>query len=146
MVSRPVLRLPDLQKVFIFRTHASNTGIGIVLLQESEGVTIHVAYASKKLLPTETRYSVTEREFLALVWGIRIFQMYFYGKKFQVETDHYLLIYMQNAKLTNSLVMRWVLTLQPYRFQLKAIKGVHNVGAVILSRKFEKGIPLMFSV
>ena len=72
--------------------------------------------------------------------------MYLYGKKIQVETDHYLLIYMQNAKLTNSLVMRWVISLQPYRFQLKAIKGVHNVGADNLSRKIEKEIPLMFSV
>ena len=60
--------------------------------------------------------------------------MYLYGKDFQVETDHYPLIYMQSAKLTNSRVMRWVLSLQPYRFQLKAIKGVHNIGADYLSR------------
>ena len=60
--------------------------------------------------------------------------MYLYGKEFQVETDHYPLIYMQSAKLTNSRVMRWVLSL-PYKFQLKAIKGVHNIGADYLSRK-----------
>ena len=134
MVSSPILRLPELQKVFILRTDASNTGIGAVLLQESEGVAFPVAYASKKLLPRETRYSVIERECLALVWGIRKFQMCLYGKEFQVETDHYPLIYMQSAKLTNSRVMRWVLSLQPYRFQLKAIKGVHNIGADYLSR------------
>ena len=134
MVSSPILRLPELQKVFILRTDASNTGIGAVLLQESNGVVFPVAYASKKLLPRETRYSVIERECLALVWGIRKFQMYLYGKEFQVETDHYPLIYMQSAKLTNSRVMRWVLSLQPYKFQLKAIKGVHNIGADYLSR------------
>ena len=48
MVSSPILRLPELQKVFILRTDASNTGIGAVLLQESEGVAFSVAYASKK--------------------------------------------------------------------------------------------------
>ena len=60
--------------------------------------------------------------------------IYLYGKEFQVETDYYLLIYMHSAKLTNSRVVRWVLSLQPYRFQLKAIKGVHNIGADYLSR------------
>ena len=47
MVSSPILRLPELQKVFILRTDAPNTGIGAVLLQESEGVAYPVAYASK---------------------------------------------------------------------------------------------------
>ena len=145
MVNSPILRLPELQRVFILRTDASNTGIGAVLLQESEGVAFPVAHASKKLLPRETRYSVIERECLALVLGIRKFQMYLYGKEFQVETDHYPLIYMQSAKLTNSRVMRWVLSLQPYRFQLKEIKGVHNIGADYLSRN-EQCIPFIFSV
>ena len=61
MVSGPILRLPELQKVFILRTDASNTGIGAVLLQESNRVVSPVAYASKKLLPRETRYSVIKR-------------------------------------------------------------------------------------
>ena len=107
--------------MFILRTDASNVGIGAVLLQKQNEVKFPVAYASKKLLPRETRYSVIERECLALVWGIKRFQMY--GAEFQVETDHCPLIYMQNTKLTNSRVMRWVLSLQPYRFRIVAIKG-----------------------
>ena len=128
MVSTPILRLPDLEKGFTLRTDASNVGIGAVLMQET------IAYASKKLLPRETRYSVIERECLALVWGIKKFHMYLYGKEFQVETDHCPLIYMQNTKLTNSRVMRWVLSLQPYRFRIAAIKGSQNIGADYMSR------------
>ena len=75
-----------------------------------------------------------EQVYSYLVWGKRKFEMYLYEKEYQVENDQYALINMQNAKLTNSRVMRWVLSLQPYRFQLKAIKGVHNVGADYLSR------------
>ena len=60
--------------------------------------------------------------------------MYLYGKEFQVETDHCPLIYMQNTKLTNSRVMRWVLSLQPYRFRIAAIKGSQNIGADYMSR------------
>ena len=44
-------------------------GIGAVLLQEHNEVKFLVAYGSKKLLSRETRYSVIERECIALVWG-----------------------------------------------------------------------------
>ena len=134
MVSFPILRLPDLDNIFILRTDASNVGMGAVLLQEVDDVKFPVAYASKKLLPRECRYSVIERECLALVWGIKKFHVYLYGREFQVETDHCPLIYMQSTKLNNSRVMRWVLSLQPYRFRILAIKGIHNVGADYLSR------------
>ena len=134
MVSTPILRLPDLDKGFTLRTDASNVGIGAVLMQETNEIKFPIAYASKKLLPRETRYSVIERECLALVWGIKKFHMYLYGKEFQVETDHCPLIYMQNTKLTNSRVMRWVLSLQPYRFRIAAIKGSQNIGADYMSR------------
>ena len=134
MVSSPILQLPDLSCMFILRIDASNVGIGAVLLQEQNGVKFPVAYASKKLLPRETRYSAKERESLDLVWGTKRFQMYLYGAEFQVETDHCPLIYMQNTKLTNNRVMRWVLSLQPYRFRIVAIKGSQNIGADYMSR------------
>ena len=62
MVSTPILRLPDLEKGFTLRTDASNVGIGAVLMQETNEIKFPIAYASKKLLPRETRYSVIERE------------------------------------------------------------------------------------
>lgn len=134
MVSSPILRLPDLEKTFIVRTDASKTGIGAVLMQEYEGMKFPVAYASRKLLPRETRYAVIELECLALVWGITKFHIYLYGKEFLVETDHCPLIYMNKSKIANSRIMRWVIALQPYRFQIKAIRGVDNIGADYLSR------------
>ena len=134
MTHTPILRLPDLNETFILRTDASNVGLGAVLMQKFNDMNFPIAYASKKLLPRETRYSVIERECLALVWGVRKFQMYLYGREFQVETDHCPLIYMQNTKLTNSRIMRWVLSLQQYRFRLVAIKGSQNIGADYMSR------------
>ena len=128
MVSAPILRLPDLDKGFTLLTDASNAGIGAVLMQQTNEIKFAIAYASKKLLSWETRYSVIEREYLALVWGIKKFHMYLYGKVFQVETDHCPLIYMQNTILTNSRVMRWVLSLQPYQFRIAAIKESQTLG------------------
>ncbi|XP_068250341.1 uncharacterized protein [Palaemon carinicauda] len=44
---------------------------GAVLLQYTDGEPYPVAFASKKLLPPETRYAAIERECLAIVWGIK---------------------------------------------------------------------------
>lgn len=131
----PILRLPDVSQPFILQTDASNTGLGAILLQEDNTGNKHpVAFASRKLLPRESRYSTIERECLAIVWGINKFHEYLYGNEFILETDHQPLQYLGNAKFQNGRLMRWALVLQPYRFLLRAIHGKENVGADCLSR------------
>ena len=132
--SAPILSLPDLGKPFILRTDASATGVGAVLLQECDDDKFPIAYASRKLLPREQAYSTVERECLALVWGISKFQVFLEGTEFTIETDHRPLIYLNQAKCTNSRVMRWALSLQPFRYRIEAIRGSENVGADFLSR------------
>ena len=130
----PILCLPDFSRQFTLRTDAYDIGIGAVLLQSHDDNKLPVAYASKKLLPRERAYSAMERECLALVWGINKFQVYLDGKEFVLETDHQPLIYLQKAKLLNHRIMRWDLSLQPFRFHIEAIKGTDNIGADFLSR------------
>jgi len=130
----PILRLPDLEKEFILQTDASNDGIGAILLQKEDGVKHPIAFASKKFLPREKNYSTIERECMAIVWGIQKFQTYLYGRNFILETDHQPLQYLQKAKFQNGRLMRWALSLQPFRFTVHAIKGSENVGADYLSR------------
>lgn len=130
----PILRLPDLTKRFILRCDASNVGIGAVLMQEEDGIKHPLCYASRKLQPREVNYSTIEKECLALVWAMEKFQMYLYGVEFLLETDHHPLVYINKAKIKNSRVMRWALSLQPFRFVVKAIKGSENHGADFLSR------------
>jgi hypothetical protein len=132
--SPPVLRLPDISKQFYLRTDASNVALGAVLLQEHSDELFPVKYASRKLQPRERNYSVTERECLAIVWGVRKFYVYLYGREFVLQTDHQSLTYLDRAKLLNSRVLRWALTLQDFKFRLHAIKGSLNVGADYLSR------------
>ncbi len=134
LTSDPILKLPELDKPFILRTDASDVGLGAVLLQEHEGSTLPVAYASKKLLAREQNYSVVERECLAIVWGVGKFHKYLFGREFLLETDHQPLIYLNKAKVANSRLMRWALLLQPYRMTIRAIRGSDNVGADFLSR------------
>jgi len=124
------LRLPDFEKQFILRSNASNTGIGAILLQEESGVKDPVAFASRKLLTRESHYSAIEKECLAIVWAIRKFQNFLYGKEFILETDHKPLLYLGKAQYgQNGRLMRWALVLQQYQFTLRAIKSSENIGA-----------------
>ena len=134
LIGPPVLKLPELDKLFIIRTDASDTGVGAILLQEVDGEKMPVAYASKKLLDREKNYSVIEKECLGVIWGISKFHRYLFGREFVLETDHQPLVYLNKAKMTNSRLMRWALALQPYRMRIQAIPGRENVGADYLSR------------
>jgi phospholipid-translocating ATPase len=127
LIREPILKLPDFREPFILQADASDTGIGAVLMQNHDGEKFPIAYASKKLLPRERAYSVIERECLALVWAIRKFQTYLYGKEFLLQTDHQPLVYLDQCKVSNSRIMRWALFLQNYRFQIRSIKGTDNV-------------------
>jgi len=133
--SPPILRLPDVSQPFILQTDASHLGVGAVLLQEyTAGEKRPIAFASRKLLPRESRYSTIERECLAITWGVKKFLEYFYGTEFILETDHKPLQYLRQVKFQNGRLMRWALALQQYRFLLRAIRGRDNVGADCLSR------------
>ena len=137
LVTSPILQLPDLNKEFTLRTDASDTGVGSILLQEVAGEKFPVAYASKKFNKHQMRYSVMEKECLAVVWAVLKFEPYLYGKEFVIETDHQPLTCIRRSKVANNRIMRWALALQPYRFRIKVIKGIDNVGADYLSRSSE---------
>lgn len=92
-----------------------------------------MAYASRKLKDSESVYATVEKEFLAIVWAIQQLQKYLYGQEFVLETEHSPLVYLV-SKVTNPRLMRWALSLQPYRFKIAAIKGKDDVGADYLSR------------
>ena len=71
---------------------ASPVGIGAILCQlADDGQHRIIAYASKALTPTEQRYSQTEREALAIVWGAEQFSVLI-GARFTVWTDHKALV------------------------------------------------------
>ena len=130
---KPILQLPDNTKVFILRSDASDLALGAVLLQEYN-VPMPVAYASRKLLDREKRFSAVEKECLAIIWAIEKFKHYLFGKEFILQTDHQPLIYLRNMKNKNGKLMRWALFLQSYTFRIEYIKGADNVGADMMSR------------
>ena len=134
LIAKPILRLPDPDREFVLRTDASDRGLGAMLCQRFDDGIFPVSYASRKLLTRETKYSVMERECLALVWAVKKYGVFLYGKEFVLQTDHKPLLWLKQTKYESDRVMRWAMFLQSYPFRIEAIKGRDNVGADFLSR------------
>ena len=64
---------------------AGPQGLGAGLTQLQDGVWRAISYAFRNLTEVERRYSQTEKEALALVWACERFNIYVYGRKFELE-------------------------------------------------------------
>lgn len=107
---------------------ASPVGLGAVLVQTNNEGSRIIAYGNKTLTDCERRYCQTEKEALALVWAIEHFNMFLYGKEFDLVTDHKPLeaIFGPKAKPC-ARIERWVLRLQSYKFNIRYSPGKNNI-------------------
>ncbi len=135
ITAAPLLSHPDFDdnaSPFIVQTDASGTGLAGVLLQDSDGYEHPISYASKKLSKTERNYSTIHREALAIIWAVRKFREYIYGRKFVIRTDHKPLVFIASSK--TSKCARWSLELSEYDYTVEYVKGSDNVPSDVLSR------------
>lgn len=65
-----------------------------------------IEYASRSLTKREINYGITEKEALAIKWGINYFQYYLRGRSFIVKSNHKALEYMQNQKFNYKRINR----------------------------------------
>ncbi|GFW69504.1 retrovirus-related Pol polyprotein from transposon 17.6 [Trichonephila clavipes] len=131
----PSLYTPDLSKPYQLYTDASATAIGACLSQNDEkGKENPIAFFSKKLTETQTRWATIEREAYAVIEALKRFDSWIFGAEIEVISDHNPLTYLtlttpQSAKLT-----RWALALQRYNIAISYRKGVKHGNADALSR------------
>ncbi|CAB4022188.1 Transposon Tf2-9 poly, partial [Paramuricea clavata] len=113
---------------------AGPEGLGAVLLQLLGEEWRAVSYASRNLTEVERRYAQTEKEALALVWACERFNLYVYGREFELETDHKPLqcIFGKSSK-PSARIERWVLRLQCHHYNVVYRPGNTNI-ADALSR------------
>ena len=119
------------QKDTYVTVDASPVGLSAILTQKTKGRNDDekvTAYASRALTDTEMRYSQTEKEALAIVWGVEYFHLYVYGHEFVLVTDHKPLetIYGSRTSKTSARIERWVLRLQPYSLKVQYKPGCEN--------------------
>lgn len=82
------LKIFDPSKDTLLLCDASPVGISAVLMQrEADGKELPVHYASMALNPTQQNYAQLHREGLAIIYGLKRFYQYLYGRKFTIVTD-----------------------------------------------------------
>ena len=131
LLSAPVLRLPDFDKLFDVVTDASSSGIGAVLSQD-----LHpVSYFNEKLSEPKSRYTNYDRELYAIVQALKYWRHYLLHREFTLYSDHEALRFLHSQKKLSARHGRWVETLQDYTFSLRHRPGSENRVADALSRR-----------
>jgi hypothetical protein len=131
---RPLLQYPDFSRPFVVTTDASNVAKGAILSQESIGSDLPISYISRTLNKAEINYSTMEKELLAIVWAVKQFRPYIYGRKFTVVTDHKPLTWLFNVMDPGARLVRWRLQLEEYEYDIIYKPGMLNSNADALSR------------
>eukprot|EP00253_Pinus_taeda_P014627 PITA_14627 len=79
-------------------------------------------------------YTVTEKEFLAIVHSLNRFRHYITGYQKFVHTDHIAIRYLMNKPDVNAHIIRWLLLLQQFDLTIVDKSGKENVVVDFLSR------------
>ena len=110
--------------------------MGAVLQQHIDGVWCPISFFSKKLKPSETRYSTFDRELLAVYLSIKHFRHFVEGREFHVRTDHKPLTFALGAHGDHHSPrqIRHLEFISQFTSDLRHVKGCENAAADALSR------------
>ena len=121
-------------------TDASQYGVRAVISHVlPSGEERPIAYASRTLTKSERNYAQIEKEALSIIFGIKKFHQYLYGRKFLLVTGHKPLTTLLGPKsgiptLTAARLQRWALLLAAYQYDIEYRSTAKHANADCLSR------------
>lgn len=130
----------DAKLPIIVAADASSQGLGATIMHKfPDGKVKVIQHASRSLSPPEKNYSQIEKEGLALVFAIKKFHRFIYGRPFTLQTDHRPLLSIFGSKkgipvYSASRLQRWALLLLNYDFKIEYINTKDFGYADVLSR------------
>ncbi len=128
---------------YVLHTDASGAAIGGCLHVRRDGEELPVAFYSRQLRGPEVRYSITEKEALAVVASLDHFECYLYGRMVEVVTDHkpnLALVSGESQSGLNPRLRRFALRLMGRVETMKYLPGPELSSADGLSRMWADGL------
>ncbi|POM80967.1 LOW QUALITY PROTEIN: Gag-pol fusion protein [Phytophthora palmivora] len=126
---RQLLVYSNFSVPFRLNTDASKPSLGACLIQDCGDKSRPVTYASKVNRPAEETTGAT------VVWAIKLFRPYHYGRRFTISTDHIKMVYVK-PNLTGKL-HRWALALQKFKGARDDSSMSTEIEAACNRRQFE---------
>jgi transposase InsO family protein len=129
VTTEPVLYQPNFDRQFELEVDASLFAVGAMLFQrDDEGRRRVISYYSASLNAAERNYDVWDREFLAMIKGLKHNRHLILGSphKIIVLTDHENLGHYRHPQKINRRVARYLHTLAEYDLELRHIPGSTN--------------------
>lgn len=138
------LAYPSIGNDLVIMTDASDHSLGAVLQQKENEVWKPLAFFSKTMSATQRRYSVYDRELLAIYSAVKHFRRLIEGCQVTVYTDHKPLAYALSKTTSNSDTPRRERQLNyisQFCSSIKYLQGKQNTVADALSRIEEIDCP-----
>lgn len=129
----PSLHLPVPGTRFHVDTDASESAVGGILYQVVDGRRQVINYFSKKLTKAQRNWTVTEKEFFAIVEASRKYR-YECAEGVTFHTDHKPLTFAKGNLKTQGKHARWLLELEAANYEIHYTPGNENGAADCLSR------------
>ena len=140
MISAPVLGIYNRNLPVKLDCDASYYGIGAVLSHAyPNGDEKPVAFASRTLNENEQNYSQLDKEALAIIFAVKKFNQFLYGRRFTLRCDNKALCRIFGDKfstpvLAASRLVRWFIILSSYDYEIEFRATGRHLNADMLSR------------
>lgn len=125
MQSDVILTHFDPKLPLVLAVDASPYGIGAVLShQMQDGTERPIQFASQTLSKVQQKYSQIDKEALAIVFGVRRFYQYLFGRKFILVTDNKPVAQIFSPKkglplLSTSRMQHYAIFLESFNFEIR---------------------------
>lgn len=140
-----LLAHPDCRAKLALVTDASDVALGAVLQQQyQDNVWQPLAFFSRKLSPSQTKYSPYDRELLAIYEAIKYFRHMLEARHFTIYTDHKPISFAFHERKHNCSPRQYrhLDYISQFTTDIRHISGKNNVVADTLSRVAELQAPV----